>query len=83
MTTTYPLGDLTRRVEAYRALPPPGVCRAIREAAGVSMRMLARDLGVSPSALSSWERGDPRRRPTAAHAKQWAQAIAIMAGDPS
>lgn len=48
---------LRERVETLRALPTPAVCRSLREAAGVGLRELARELGVDPSTLSRWERG--------------------------
>lgn len=41
-----------------RALPSPDEARAIREAAGVSKRRLARELGVHEYTLARWERGD-------------------------
>lgn len=50
-------GNLRARVETLRDLPSPAVARALREAAGISLRELARELGVDPTTLSRWERG--------------------------
>jgi DNA-binding transcriptional regulator YiaG len=59
---------LVALIKAAR-LPPPDERRAIREAAGVSISALARELGVSPSAVSVWEKGTftPRPRRAAAY----------------
>lgn len=39
-------------------LPPPDQRRAIRESAGLSMRNLADDLGVTTTAVRLWEVGE-------------------------
>jgi DNA-binding transcriptional regulator YiaG len=64
------LSALAERVRADRRLPAPGVCRAIREAAGVSQQQLADELGVDRVTIARWElslrspRGELRRRYT-------------------
>lgn len=53
--------SLAARLAATRELPPPAVCRAIREAAGVSQRDLAKAVGCSYQTILNYEYG--RRRP--------------------
>lgn len=69
-SSTLPATDLplVALIRASR-LPPPAERRAIREAAGVSISAIARELGVSPSAVSVWEKGTftPRPRHAAAY----------------
>lgn len=57
---------------ARRALRT-GVARSIREAAGVSGGEFAAGVGVTPSAVSRWERG--KRTPRAAEAERVAHAL--------
>jgi len=38
-------------------LPPPGIRRAIRDGAGVSLRRFARAIGVSHGSVAYYERG--------------------------
>jgi DNA-binding transcriptional regulator YiaG len=45
-----------------RALCSSGAARSIRVAAGMSLGELGRGLGVSPSTVLRWERGDRRPR---------------------
>jgi DNA-binding transcriptional regulator YiaG len=47
--------ELLERLRAKRELPHPGERRRIREAAGASLRDVARELGVSHSAVRRWE----------------------------
>ncbi len=56
-----------------RRLAKSGGARAIREGADISGPELARELGVSPSSLSRWERG--LRSPRGDAAKRWAAAL--------
>ncbi len=50
-----------------------GMARALREQAGITGAEMARRLGVTPPALSLWERGI--RRPNAEHAQAWAEVL--------
>jgi transcriptional regulator with XRE-family HTH domain len=43
--------------QARRRLPTPDVRRHIRQAAGVSQRALAREVGVNVAQISRWENG--------------------------
>lgn len=47
---------------ARRWLPQPAERRAIRQAAGLSLRQVGRDLGVTPQCVALWETGhrEPR-----------------------
>lgn len=45
-----------------RRMPPPAMARAIREAAGVSQRAFAAELGVHRLTLVRWETGTHRPR---------------------
>ena len=47
--------DLLERLRAKRELPLPEERRRIREAAGASLRDVARELGVSHTAVRRWE----------------------------
>lgn len=54
---------LVDEVRAVRSLPSPSMRRAIREAAGVSQKRLARELGVSNTTVSRWEAGESTPSP--------------------
>ena len=54
--------DLLASVQARRELPPPVMRRAIRQAAGASLRAIAEAVGVTPQAVAFWERDE--RTPT-------------------
>lgn len=56
--------ELTRRVQARRALPEIEDRRRLRKSAGVSLELLAGAVGVSRQTLSLWEAGtvEPRGR---------------------
>jgi len=47
--------DLLEHLRAKRELPLPEERRRIREAAGASLREVARELGVSHTAVRRWE----------------------------
>jgi transcriptional regulator with XRE-family HTH domain len=49
----------------------------IRENAGISVRQLAANLGLNPSAVSRWERGE--RVPSGQHAEQYAEVLEQLA----
>lgn len=55
----------------------PDRARAVRLAAGISVRQLAQAIGVQPSTLSRWERG--LRRPRPEQAKRWCALIERLA----
>jgi transcriptional regulator with XRE-family HTH domain len=56
-----------------RRLASNGGARAIREGAGVSASEVARLIGVTPGAVSRWERG--HRIPRSGDAERWAQLL--------
>ncbi|MDA8314741.1 MAG: helix-turn-helix domain-containing protein [Actinomycetota bacterium] len=66
---TRELAQLTR---AYR-LSSTGEGRQIREESGISLRLLARTIGVNQGELSRWERGVARPRPGSA--VRWLRAV--------
>jgi DNA-binding transcriptional regulator YiaG len=55
MVTT--LEDIRARVRARQELPPPAMRKALREAAGVSLRDAAAAVGVTYEAMRQWESG--------------------------
>jgi transcriptional regulator with XRE-family HTH domain len=61
----------TRRVAAS------GAARHLREAAGVHAAEIARQLNVSPAAISRWERGERSPRPQ--HAEAWGRLLRDLA----
>jgi len=56
-----------------RRLARTGTARLIREGAGISASEMARALGVSPAAVSRWERGE--RAPKSDLAEAWAALL--------
>jgi DNA-binding transcriptional regulator YiaG len=61
--------ELLEQVRSRRALPPPAERRRIREAAGVSLRDMAKAVGVSHTAITDWESGTMPREHRAAYAR--------------
>ena len=61
--------DLLERVRSHRTLPVASERRQIREAAGVSLRDVATALGVSHTAVASWEAGSTPREQRTAYAR--------------
>jgi DNA-binding transcriptional regulator YiaG len=53
---------LLQEVEILRRLPAPSEARAIRLAARVSRRRLAKELGVAEETIYRWELGTSRPR---------------------
>lgn len=54
-----------------------GAGRLIRLSAGISLREMARTIGVDASTLLRWERGE--RRPTGAAAGRWVDELTQLA----
>jgi len=61
--------ELLDRLRARRALPLAAERRQIREAAGASLRDVAREIGVSATAVIRWERGASPGSHTVAYAQ--------------
>jgi transcriptional regulator with XRE-family HTH domain len=57
MDTASRYGALLEQVRSRRKLPAPQERRRIREDAGISLRALGSALGVSHTAVASWELG--------------------------
>lgn len=70
------LSTLLAEVDARQGLPPPSVCRALREMAGLSQEDVAGPLQVSRAAVSRWENGT--RRPRRAHLVAYAELLAEL-----
>jgi transcriptional regulator with XRE-family HTH domain len=60
-----------------RRLAATGSARAMREAARLSLSEVAVEIGVHPSTVMRWERGE--RQPTAEHAGKWAALLRELA----
>lgn len=71
---------LERRLKAARDLPPPGVRRALREAAGLSLADVADAVGVSRQAVGHWE--DGTRFPRPEHLEPYVQVLRLLSGGP-
>lgn len=67
---------LATRLAAARELPAPALRRAIREAAGVSLRDLAQVVGVSHQTIALYEAG--RRRPRPLNLVKYAAALSEL-----
>jgi DNA-binding transcriptional regulator YiaG len=52
------LGDALERSRALRSLPPVPTRQRLRERVCVSQTAIAAALGVTPGAVSRWERGE-------------------------
>ena len=62
-----------KRVAHMRALAAGGDARAIRVAAGISLREAAKTIRTTPSTLSRWETGECRPAPEPA--LRWAALL--------
>lgn len=63
------LDELLERVRSRRELPLPAERRQIRDAARLSLRDVAVALGVSHTAVASWEAGATPREKRADYAR--------------
>ena len=77
-----PVGHSTLDAEVQaarvqRQLPRPELARLIRRNAGVSLRTVAGELGVTAPAVSFWERG--LRRPRAETAERYLKLLQQLA----
>jgi DNA-binding transcriptional regulator YiaG len=70
------LDELREQVAASRTLPSPAVRRALRESAGVPLRVIAELLKVTPEAVRLWERG--LRRPSRDHMSGYLEALRVL-----
>jgi DNA-binding transcriptional regulator YiaG len=61
--------ELLERLRAKRTLPAAIERRRLREAAGASLRDVARALGTSPTSVIRWERGGSPGSHSAAYAR--------------
>lgn len=73
--------ELVSRVRLRQQLPQPRVCRAIREAHGVTQTELATAIGVSRQTLIHWEQG--QRAPRRESAERYAQVLLALQGKAS
>jgi transcriptional regulator with XRE-family HTH domain len=64
---------------AARRLPPPETRRWLRQAAGLQQADLARELQVTPAAISRWETG--ARQPRRVAAANYARLLARLAAE--
>lgn len=64
---------LLDRLRARRTLPVAAERKRIREAAGASLRDVAKELGVSATSVIRWERGASPGGRTAAYAELLAE----------
>ena len=67
---------LIEEVRLVRRLPPPGLARQIRIAAGVTQQRLADELGVDRSTILRWEFA--KRRPSRRLARRYADLLTAL-----
>jgi DNA-binding transcriptional regulator YiaG len=70
------MGTLLAEVHQELALPRPGTCREIRQAAGVSQARLAAELGVAELTVARWEGGT--RKPRGEMRRAYARLLADL-----
>jgi DNA-binding transcriptional regulator YiaG len=75
--STDALHEAMEYVRVKRDLPQPSVRVAIRRAAGLSQRHVARLLGVSPTAVAFWENG--ARNPSHEHVREYVHLLSELA----
>ena len=75
MSTAAMLDGLVEELRATR-LPSPAVRRRLREEAGLSLRDVARVLGVAPMSVHRWEAGIVKiKRENARHYREFLDAL--------
>lgn len=83
MSTPTQYGALVAQIRSRRRLPPPAERRRIREEAGISLRTVASALGVSHTAVASWERGATPREHRAAYAQLLKELADALEAQPA
>jgi transcriptional regulator with XRE-family HTH domain len=78
MAATAPVDLKSVRLARIRALCKSGYAHQIRIKAGVSLKEIADDVGVTESAISYWENG--LRAPRTASALKYAEVLAGLSG---
>lgn len=76
-------GALLEQVRSRRRLPVPAERRRIREEAGISLRAVAGALGVSHTAVASWERGSTPREHRSEYAQLLQEIENVLEGQPA
>ncbi len=74
--------DLARaldRERVRRRLPSPTARRRLRLRAGISLAVIAREIGVTPASVSRWESG--AREPAACHLDGYVAVLDRLAGE--
>ncbi|MGZ5212351.1 MAG: helix-turn-helix domain-containing protein [Actinomycetota bacterium] len=69
--------DTIEELRWARRLAESGSARVLRQGAGLSLMEVAREIDVTPSAISRWERG--LRRPHGEPALRWAALLRGLA----
>ena len=67
---------LREELSARRDLPPPAERRALREVAGISLDVIARELGVTRQAVGHWELGT--RHPNGRNLRRYVEILRIL-----
>lgn len=67
------VAHLAETVRLRKALPTPAMCRALREAAGVSAAQVAAPVGVTRQTVSKWELGT--RTPRGEHLRRYLDVL--------
>lgn len=71
------IGALLEEVRVRPRFPTPGVCRDLREAAGLSIRRVAGAVGAAPMTVHRWETGESQ--PSGERAARYARLLAGLA----
>jgi DNA-binding transcriptional regulator YiaG len=67
------MSGLAQQAKAARRLPTPPMRKAIRHEAGISLSVMAKELGVHPSCVARWEIG--QRVPRFAIAAKYSELL--------
>jgi DNA-binding transcriptional regulator YiaG len=73
MNATSPLREQLR---ARSELPPPEVRRELREAAGISLETIGREIGVTRQAVGHWEAGT--RYPRGTYLEAYVEVLRLL-----